>query len=89
MDVSGTNPPAAINSFDDLNLGEILKFNLNMCQYTKPTPVQKNAIPIVLGGRDVMACAQTGSGKTAAFLLPLLHKMLESGPPANMPAVRS
>ena len=85
--MSGANPPPPISTFDDLKLGDILTFNLKLCQYTKPTPVQKHAIPIVLGGRDVMACAQTGSGKTAAFLLPLLHHMLQNGPPEGMPGV--
>ncbi|MDH3210205.1 MAG: DEAD/DEAH box helicase, partial [Burkholderiaceae bacterium] len=44
--------------------------------YTLMTPIQAKAIPIVLAGRDVMGAAQTGTGKTAAFSLPLLHKML-------------
>jgi ATP-dependent RNA helicase RhlE len=43
--------------------------------YTQPTPVQIQVIPLVLAGRDVVACAQTGTGKTAAFVLPLLHRL--------------
>ena len=46
--------------FDDVDLGEIIKNNIKLSRYTKPTPVQKYAIPIVLGQRDLMACAQTG-----------------------------
>ena len=50
--------------------------------YTTMTPIQAKAIPIVLAGRDVMGAAQTGTGKTAAFSLPLLHKMLRPRTPA-------
>ena len=45
--------------------------------FAKPTPIQADAIPPALAGRDVLACASTGSGKTAAFLLPLLHQLIE------------
>ncbi|KAG8035056.1 hypothetical protein G9C98_001546 [Cotesia typhae] len=51
--------------------------NIKKSNYTKPTPVQKHAIPIILQGRDLMACAQTGSGKTAAYLIPIVHRLLE------------
>ena len=46
--------------------------------YTNPTPIQTQAIPIVLQGRDVLASAQTGTGKTAAFMLPALHKLCDA-----------
>src|SRR5258705_2327623 len=45
--------------------------------FTRPTPIQDQAIPPALEGRDLLACAMTGSGKTAAFLLPILHKLID------------
>ncbi|XP_011878854.1 PREDICTED: ATP-dependent RNA helicase vasa, isoform A, partial [Vollenhovia emeryi] len=75
--VSGENAPQPIQSFDKAGLRSILLDNIKKSGYTKPTPVQKYAIPIVMSGRDLMACAQTGSGKTAAFVVPILHTLLE------------
>mgnify|MGYP000739342046 CR=1 FL=1 len=49
--------------------------------YSTPTPIQAQAIPLVLAGRDVLGCAQTGTGKTAAFALPIIHRLLESPAP--------
>src|SRR3989440_4303287 len=57
---------------------------LRACQslgYNEPTPIQRQAIPVILSGRDVIGCAETGTGKTAAFLLPILQKISESSRP--------
>lgn len=76
--VTGENVPQPISSFANSGLRNHLLDNVKKSGYLKPTPIQKYAIPIVLAGRDLMACAQTGSGKTAAFLLPMIHKILEN-----------
>ncbi|KYN13265.1 PREDICTED: ATP-dependent RNA helicase vasa isoform X1 [Trachymyrmex cornetzi] len=76
--VSGENAPRPIQSFNQSGLRTILLENITKSGYTKPTPVQKYAIPIIISGRDLMACAQTGSGKTAAFVVPILHTLLEN-----------
>ncbi|XP_068165438.1 probable ATP-dependent RNA helicase DDX4 [Antennarius striatus] len=79
VDVSGINPPQAISTFDDAGLCDSLRKSVIKSGYVKPTPVQKHGIPIISCGRDLMACAQTGSGKTAAFLLPILQKLMTDG----------
>ena len=66
--------------FEEVKMTEIIKTNIALARYDSPTPVQKYAIPIIMGHRDLMACAQTGSGKTAAFLVPVLNQMYECGP---------
>ena len=68
VEVTGRDPPTAINSFEEAGLYETLMSNVKKSHYEKPTPVQKHSIPIVLAGRDLMACAQTGSGKTVSFI---------------------
>ncbi|KAI8143890.1 P-loop containing nucleoside triphosphate hydrolase protein [Fennellomyces sp. T-0311] len=68
--VLGDNPPASFDRFENANLHPVMKENIQLARYQVPTPVQKNSISIVTAGRDLMACAQTGSGKTAAFLVP-------------------
>jgi len=65
--------------FSDLGLIPELLSNLETLGYSEATAVQSKAIPLVLKGRDLMAAAQTGTGKTAAFSLPLLHKLNVSG----------
>uniref|UniRef100_A0A8C2P9B2 RNA helicase n=1 Tax=Capra hircus TaxID=9925 RepID=A0A8C2P9B2_CAPHI len=79
VEVSGHDPPPAILTFEEANLCQTLNNNIAKAGYTKLTPVQKYSIPIIQGGRDLMACAQTGSGKTAAFLLPILAHMMRDG----------
>ena len=64
VEVTGRDAPANITSFDECGFLENTRRNVDRCKYSKPTPVQKYAIPIILAGRDLMACAQTGSGKT-------------------------
>src|ERR1700742_1228708 len=63
--------------FSSLGLSPELLRAVAESNYTDPTPVQKEAIPAILEGKDVWACAQTGSGKTAAFALPLLQLTLK------------
>jgi len=75
--------------FASLGLAPVLERAVAESGYTTMTPIQAKAIPIVLAGRDVMGAAQTGTGKTAAFSLPLLHKMMKhensSASPARHP----
>ncbi|XP_072682524.1 probable ATP-dependent RNA helicase DDX4 isoform X3 [Canis lupus baileyi] len=79
VEVSGHDAPPAILTFEEANLCQTLNNNIAKAGYTRLTPVQKYSIPIILAGRDLMACAQTGSGKTAAFLLPILAHMMHDG----------
>jgi ATP-dependent RNA helicase RhlE len=60
-------------TFSDFNLDSSLTDGLLSMGFSKPTPIQEQAIPIILSGKDLIACAQTGTGKTAAYLLPVLH----------------
>uniref|UniRef100_A0A668V2X3 RNA helicase n=1 Tax=Oreochromis aureus TaxID=47969 RepID=A0A668V2X3_OREAU len=80
VEATGSSCPPHIESFHDVDMGEIIMGNINLSRYTRPTPVQKYAIPIIKSKRDLMACAQTGSGKTAAFLLPVLSQIYTEGP---------
>lgn len=62
-------------SFVQLNLNPNISKAIKICGYTKPTPIQARCIPEILNGKDVIASAQTGTGKTAAFVLPALQKL--------------
>ncbi|MEX0717315.1 MAG: DEAD/DEAH box helicase [Planctomycetaceae bacterium] len=75
-------------SFSELNLLAPLQLAIEESGYTTPTPIQAEAIPHLLAGRDLMGCAQTGTGKTAAFALPLLHHMASTQRAATPKAPR-
>src|SRR5437899_4678999 len=62
--------------FKTLGLHPALVRAVREMNYAEPTPIQAEAIPAILAGRDLIATAQTGTGKTAAFLLPILHRLL-------------
>jgi ATP-dependent RNA helicase RhlE len=62
--------------FTTLGLHADLLKGIRELGFVRPTPIQADAVPAALSGRDVLACAQTGSGKTAAFLLPILHRLI-------------
>lgn len=64
VSVTGKDRVNPIKSFEEAGILEQCSANIKKAKFTKPTPIQKYAIPIVLKGRDLMACAQTGSGKT-------------------------
>ena len=70
-------------TFDDLNLAPAIMKAVREQGYETPTPIQAQAIPAVLQGQDLLAGAQTGTGKTAAFTLPLLHRLSQSAAPKN------
>ena len=70
-------------NFEELNLAPALMQALRELGYDTPTPIQAQAIPAVLAGQDLLAGAQTGTGKTAAFTLPMLHKLSQSEPGKN------
>ncbi|KAK4529504.1 hypothetical protein CCYA_CCYA01G0361 [Cyanidiococcus yangmingshanensis] len=89
VEVSGENVVPEIMTFETSGMDKILLRNVALSGYRKPTPVQRHAIPTVMAGRDLMSCAQTGSGKTAAFVLPVLHQMLQMGGPAPVPSTGS
>ncbi|VVC25389.1 RNA helicase, DEAD-box type, Q motif,Helicase, C-terminal,ATP-dependent RNA helicase DEAD-box, conserved [Cinara cedri] len=76
VNVSGDDVPRHIESFKNSGLREVLLEKLIKCNYTTPTPIQKYSIPIINSGRDLIASAQTGSGKTAAFVLPIVNILI-------------
>uniref|UniRef100_A0A7E4W8J7 Propionyl-CoA carboxylase alpha chain, mitochondrial n=1 Tax=Panagrellus redivivus TaxID=6233 RepID=A0A7E4W8J7_PANRE len=82
VEATGENCPQPISSFNELELHEWIQENIKKSGYDRPTPVQKYSIPTLNARRDLMSCAQTGSGKTAAFLVPVINQILKGGPGA-------
>ncbi|WVN89643.1 ATP-dependent RNA helicase ded1 [Cryptococcus depauperatus CBS 7841] len=80
VEVTGQDVPEPVVQFTNPPINQALLDNIKLSRYDSPTPVQKYSIPIVAGGRDLMACAQTGSGKTGGFLFPILSALYSYGP---------
>ena len=80
VEASGHDVPEPTTKFTNPPLDDHLLRNIELAHYKTPTPVQKYSIPIVMAGRDLMACAQTGSGKTGGFLFPILSQAFINGP---------
>src|SRR5258707_9054128 len=72
-------------NFNELGLSPELLQAVIDAGYTKPTPIQEQAIPVVASGRDVLGSAQTGTGKTAGFALPMIDKLAAGRARARMP----
>jgi|SRR5690554_6166199 ATP-dependent RNA helicase RhlE len=65
-------------TFSELHLNELILDGLSAMGFNDPTPIQQQAIPVILEKKDLIACAQTGTGKTAAYILPTLHHLLDT-----------
>ncbi|KAF9003517.1 DEAD-domain-containing protein [Hymenopellis radicata] len=87
VEATGASVPEPVVAFTSPPLDPVLLENIGYARYNSPTPVQKYSIPIVANGRDLMACAQTGSGKTGGFLFPILSASFMNGPspPPELP----
>ncbi|KAJ8946078.1 hypothetical protein NQ314_008978 [Rhamnusium bicolor] len=75
INVVGRHVPEPSKTFDDYKVDVDIIENLKKCGYKEPTPIQKQAVPLMLEGRQILACAPTGSGKTAAFLVPIIQAL--------------
>lgn len=79
VEVSGQSCPKPVDEFSETTLPAQVAANIKLAGFQKPTPVQRYSIPAGLKGRDLMSCAQTGSGKTAAFLVPIISRLIIEG----------
>ncbi|KAM0933609.1 putative RNA helicase [Dioscorea sansibarensis] len=72
--------PAPVESFTDMCLHSSIMKDIALHDYTRPTPIQAQAMPVAISGRDLLGCAETGSGKTAAFSIPMIQHCLAQPP---------
>ena len=79
VETSGDGCPEPLSEFSAEILGARMMANIALANFTRPTPVQKYSIPIGYANRDLMACAQTGSGKTGGFLFPVIAQLVKNG----------
>ena len=75
MSIENTATPIKVITFASLGLNPLILSAVEESGYTVPSPIQAEAIPEVMAGHDLMASAQTGTGKTAAFILPALNRI--------------
>ena len=75
--MTGPDPPLPVSSFAHFGFDDSLIKVIRKSEYTQPTPIQAQAIPAALSGRDVLGIAKTGSGKTAAFIWPMLVHIMD------------
>jgi ATP-dependent RNA helicase DDX3X len=72
-----------VTTFAEHKFDDILLNNIETLKFSQMTPIQRSVVPFIVQRNDVMACSQTGSGKTVAFLAPTLNRMLKDGPPKD------
>lgn len=74
---------STVMKFDELNLEDAILDGLDAMNFQEATPVQEQTIPVILAKKDIIACAQTGTGKTAAYVLPIINELSKGGFPEN------
>jgi superfamily II DNA/RNA helicase len=83
VEMHGRDCLEPLSSFEDVQLATVVAENVALAGFIRPTPVQKYSIPVIEAGRDLMASARTGSGKTAAFLLPIFSHLIKNAAKYN------
>ncbi len=80
ISVKGGRVPHPIRNWDDIDINPILRDNISFSGYSKPMPIQMQGVPIGMCFRDMIGLAPTGSGKSAAFLIPLINFLMQMPP---------